>query len=631
MVKTISAPLPVLDVAPAAQSAVLDAPIPTPPATSIPSVVVPQPEFYPPTGVIQKCELPPAVICQEVAPNVPVGPVTVPTTSNAAANDLGSAFVTVALSINITSNGIYATSRCSSPARAPNGSNAQGDPAVSTASVPLKLCLGETNTTGSRTAGGNSLPTSQPPTPQACPTMDTYLMDLQHKLASLSMANNSSNATSHVQQQPQQQSYSPEATQQLPSPSSSTKEGTPSLDHLNHPSVVVDQVDQAAESNRPAQQQQQRKVLPSTIDIHDLHSELSKLHSQGTGHPPALLKAKEPETKLNTITTEASAVPPPTTTNPVAQVTSSQTSDVVDDHPQTPTEQPQPSFKAIPVPVAQIPVVAPVTAPATAVPAISTTRTTTKEQKSSQTEPHLIVAQQPLQRKLSLPPPAPAGGRRISRFCVSLVDEQQRAATPNSGMLPEDANKDPEFRELLLRHDQEKKALIRKHEEELAAFHARRKQQQPTPQQQQPHPVPSLHRQEATESSRTPSPGARSSPDHSEGRGVPIPNSSSTATASGILHGPVNNATPGSSPGTPTRQTKTFTDDLLRLVQDLGSKPGIEKSKKAGGEGVEKAPTLNQLRAGANGGAVANLQQQQQQQQQHHSLTQTAGIFTPQT
>jgi hypothetical protein len=37
---------------------------------------------------------------------------------------------------------------------------------------------------------------------------------------------------------------------------------------------------------------------------------------------------------------------------------------------------------------------------------------------------------------------------------------------------------------------------------------------------------------------------------------------------------------------------------------------------------------LNQLRAGANGGAVANLQQQQQQQQQHHSLTQTAGIFT---
>jgi hypothetical protein len=37
---------------------------------------------------------------------------------------------------------------------------------------------------------------------------------------------------------------------------------------------------------------------------------------------------------------------------------------------------------------------------------------------------------------------------------------------------------------------------------------------------------------------------------------------------------------------------------------------------------------LNQLRAGANGGAVAHLQQQQQQQQQHHSLTQTAGIFT---
>ena len=470
-------------------------------------------------------------------------------------------------------------------------------------------------------------------------------MDLQHKLASLSMANNSSNAASHMQQQQQQHSYSPEATQQLPSPSSSTKEGTPSLDHLIYPSVVVDQVDQAAETNRPAQQQQQqqqRKVLPSTIDIHDLHSELSKLHSQGTGHPPALLKAKEPENKVNPSTTEASAAAIPTaTTNATTQVitTTNQAADVVDDHPQTPTEQPQPSFKAIPVtvPVAQIPVV-PVTAPSAAVaaaPAITTT-TTTKEQKSSQTEPHLIVAQQPLQRKLSLPPPAPAGGRRISRFCVSLVDEQQKATTtaPSSAMLPEDANKDPELKELLLRHEQEKKALIRKHEEELASFHARRKQQQPTPQQQQqppPLPAPSLQRQEATESSRTPSPGARSSPDHTEGRGVPIPNSSTTAIASGALNASVNGATPGSSPGTPTRQTKTFTDDLLRLVQDLGSKPGIEKSKKAGGEGVEKAPTLNQLRAGANGGAVANLQQQQQQQQQHHSLTQTAGIFTPPT
>ena len=454
-------------------------------------------------------------------------------------------------------------------------------------------------------------------------------MDLQHKLASLSMANNNASAAaSHMQQQQQQQSYSPDATQQLPSPTSSTKERTPSLDHLIYP-TVVDQVDQAAESNRPAQQQQ-RKVLPSTIDIHDLHSELSKLHSQGTGHPPALLKAKEPENKVNPTTTEASAVAP-AATNPVAQskTTASHGPDVVDDHPQTPTEQqPQPSFKGIPVtvPVALIPV-APVTAPTApvaAAPAIATA-TTTKEQKSSQTEPQMIVAQQPLQRKLSLPPPAPPGGRRISRFCVSLVDEQQRAAAaPAASAVMDDANKDPELRELLLRHEQEKKALIRKHEEELASFHARRKQQQPTaPQQPHPHPQPALQRQEATESPRTSSPIARSSPDHTEGRGVPIP-----ATAGGAA-GPVTNATPGSSPGTPTRQTKTFTDDLLRLVQDLGSKPGAEKSKKAGGEGVEKAPTLNQLRAGANGGAVANLQQQQQQQQQqHHSLTQTAGIFT---
>jgi hypothetical protein len=266
--------------------------------------------------------------------------------------------------------------------------------------------------------------------------MDTYLMDLQHKLASLSMANNNASAAaSHMQQQQQQQSYSPDATQQLPSPTSSTKEGTPSLDHLIYPTVVVDQVDQAAESNRPAQQQQ-RKVLPSTIDIHDLHSELSKLHSQGTGHPPALLKAKEPENKVNPTTTEASAVAP-AATNPVAQSTTTTAShgpDVVDDHPQTPTEQqPQPSFKAIPVtvPVAQIPV-APVTAPTapvTAAPAIATA-TITKDQKSSQTEPQMIVAQQPLQRKLSLPPPAPPEGRRISRFCVSLLTSNREQLLP---------------------------------------------------------------------------------------------------------------------------------------------------------------------------------------------------------
>ena len=210
-------------------------------------------------------------------------------------------------------------------------------------------------------------------------------------------------------------------------------------------------------------------------------------------------------------------------------------------------------------------------------------------------------------RKLSLPPTV-TPGRRVSRFSVSVVDER-------SGAPPEEA-KDPELQELLLRHEQERKALARKHEEELAAFHARRKQ--PPPQQQ----TPPVQRQETTESVRTPSPGARASPDHGEGRGVPIPN-----TPGGGGGGPsVANSTPSSSPGTPTRQPKTFTDDLLRLVQDLGSKPGAEKSEKAGGKGGEKAPTLNQLRAGATN---ANLQPQQQQQQ-HHSLTQTAGILTPQ-
>ena len=72
--------------------------------------------------------------------------------------------------------------------------------------------------------------------------MNTYLIDLQHKLASLSMAGN-----------PQQQS-SPDT--ELPSPYSISKEGTPLMDATLH--LVVDQVDQATESSRP------RKVLPST-------------------------------------------------------------------------------------------------------------------------------------------------------------------------------------------------------------------------------------------------------------------------------------------------------------------------------------------------------------------------------
>ena len=540
LVKTISAPLPVEQPPPIAQSsvAVVD---PTPPA--IPAAPVAAPVADPPATAGQE---PPAVQQSGVSTS---SCVQIPPAASAAGNDM--AFVTVALSINITSNGIYATSRCSSPARGP--STGHNDPSalpVATAGVPLKLSLGEA---GTRSAGGSSLPTSQPPTPQACPAMDTYLMDLQHKLASLSMAGNP--------QQQQQQQSSPDT--QLPSPSSISKEGTPLMDPALH--TVADQVDQAAESSRP------RKVLPSTIDIHDLETELSKLHSQG-GHP-SLLKVKEP-TPLNPSTSDQPANPPIQTSSPPEAA--------IDEQP------PLPATAADPLPKATPPVAA----------------LANKEQKGSQTEPQVSAPP----RKLSLPPTV-TPGRRVSRFSVSVVDER-------SGAPPEEA-KIPELQELLLRHEQERKALARKHEEELAAFHARRKQ--PPPQQPNPPPV---QRQETTESVRTPSPGARASPDHGEGRGVPIPN-----TPGGGGGGPsVANSTPSSSPGTPTRQPKTFTDDLLRLVQDLGSKPGAEKSEKAGGKGGEKAPTLNQLRAGATN---ANLQPQQQQQQ-HHSLTQTAGILTPQ-
>ena len=158
--------------------------------------------------------------------------VQVPPAASAAGNDM--AFVTVALNIKITSNGIYATSRCSSPARGPSTGHNANDPSalpVATAGVQLKLPLDEA---GTRSAGGSNLPTSQPPTPQTCPAMDTYSMDLQHKLASLSMAANS--------QQQQQQQSSPDT--QLPSPSSISKEGTPLMDPALH--AVVDQVDQAA-------------------------------------------------------------------------------------------------------------------------------------------------------------------------------------------------------------------------------------------------------------------------------------------------------------------------------------------------------------------------------------------------
>ena len=233
MVKTISAPLPVEQPPPIAQSsvAVVD---PTPPA--IPAAPVAAPVADPPATAGQE---PPAVQQSGVSTS---SCVQIPPAASAAGNDM--AFVTVALSINITSNGIYATSRCSSPARGP--STGHNDPSalpVATAGVPLKLSLGEA---GTRSAGGSSLPTSQPPTPQACPAMDTYLMDLQHKLASLSMAGNP--------QQQQQQQSSPDT--QLPSPSSISKEGTPLMDPALH--AVVDQVEQAAESSRP------RKLLSTS-------------------------------------------------------------------------------------------------------------------------------------------------------------------------------------------------------------------------------------------------------------------------------------------------------------------------------------------------------------------------------
>ena len=161
--------------------------------------------------------------------------------------------------------------------------------------------------------------------------------------------------------------------------------------------AVADQVDQAAESSRP------RKVLPSTIDIHDLETELSKLHSQG-GHP-SLLKVKEP-TPLNPSTSDQPANPPIQTSSPPEAA--------IDEQP------PLPATAADPLPKATPPVAA----------------LANKEQKGSQTEPQVSAPP----RKLSLPPTV-TPGRRVSRFSASAVDER-------SEPVPEEA-KDSELQELL--------------------------------------------------------------------------------------------------------------------------------------------------------------------------------------
>ena len=81
------------------------------------------------------------------------------------------------------------------------------------------------------------------------------------------------------------------------------------------------------------------------------------------------------------------------------------------------------------------------------------------------------------------------------------------------------------------------------------------------PQQQTNQNSPTIQRQETTKSVWTPSPGARASPGHGEGCGVPIPNS----TPGGGNGGPyVANSTSSSSPGTPTRKPKTFPDASRR-------------------------------------------------------------------
>lgn len=504
--KTISSPLSVSEEASAA----------LPPPAVVP-VEVPQPTAAP-------------AVVQAIAPAVP-------TTSDIAA---GQTFVTVALSINISANGLYASSRCTSPSRAGGAAVPAIDSGthcgVAGASVPLKLCLGEA---GAR-SGFNSLPSSHPQTPQAGTAVDTSLMDLHHKLTSLSMTNNS---------QPQQHPAEV-APQQLPSPTSSAKEVIAQAVSDPAPPNAAAQVvpvpaagDQVDQSNGDASKQP-RKVLPSTIDIHDLEAELSKLHS----------RYKEVPTSVEAGT--VCAQPSISTTSPPEPIEEEQ-------------HHPAPIDPKEVVPVA-------------------------KEQKAIQTEP---VAEVEKPTEL-MPPNAAPPGRRVSRFSVSLVDEKSRP-TPAAEPQPIQDLEDPELRELLTRHEMERKALAKKQDEELSSFHARRKQQLQQQQQQMRNQV----------ASRTPSPGAVAQPVKVE---QPTVN--------------------GSAPGTPTRTAnRTFTEDLLRLVQDLGSKTG--GGEKAEGGEKAKAPTLNQLRATTNGSSNSTGSSSggssNSSSNNSHSLTQTAGIFPP--
>ena len=119
----------------------------------------------------------------------------IPAVVSAAGN--GMAFVTVALSINIISNGIYATSRCSSPTHGPSTSHNANNPnpsalPLATASVTLKLSQCEAGTMANHIhppgAGGgngvaNSTPSSSPgPVRPRCSFRAPQLLYLVHIL-----------------------------------------------------------------------------------------------------------------------------------------------------------------------------------------------------------------------------------------------------------------------------------------------------------------------------------------------------------------------------------------------------------------------------------------------------------------
>jgi len=492
----------------------------------------------------------------EVTQDVPATPVTLQPVNLSAADHVGVATpnlsVTVALSINISTSGGIYAT--SSCCQSPREKFSGQTRPTSRLTSPEATVTASSHVPLKLALGStlSSQPSSQPPTPQ-----DTSLMDLHQKLTSLSMAN---------QQQAQQQS--PDQT--LLSPSS-TKEFC-----VNE--ALPDQVDQGL-VDRP------RKVLPSTIDtLHDLDEELSKLHSQGG----PLLKVKE-----------------------VSQPVAAQNAPQPDAQPAEAPEVAPPSIQteSAHVPLVEAPAVEP-------------------EKKEAVSNPLPATG---------LAPPAPEAStdagrcRKISRFQVSLVEEREASAAsaPSSGSAPSaapvsapspapssassetsptstasaataDAFKDdPELRELLQRQEKERKELARRHQEELTAFYARHRNQR-TP----PHPQPPV-----APLRRTPSPITRSggSPEHTEIHGVPI---ACTSAASAVV------ATPGSSPGTPTRQTKTFNEDLFRLV-DLSPKVPAQKN-----ETSEKAPTLNQLRSAAGASGVSNGTPVVASNQ--HSLTQIA-------